>query len=243
MAKTLELEVLDDADALAERAARWLIAASLRAEGEIAVALSGGETPRALYRLLAAQPWREREPWERVHWFWGDERFVPRGDPRSNYRMAYDAMLSRAPVPPGRIHPVPTGATTPERAAADYEAELRRFYGADTLDPARPLFAAVLLGLGENGHTASLFPGTPALREQRKWVVPVLGVAPEPRITLTYPALRSSASTAFLVSGAAKGEMLRRLLAGDEAVPATHIEALGDIHVFADRAAAAQTLD
>jgi 6-phosphogluconolactonase len=243
VAARFALEVLDDAAALSERAAQWLTAACARADGSEAVALSGGETPRTLYRLLAAPPWRERMAWTRVHWFWGDERFVAHDDPRSNFHMANEAMLSRAPVAPDHIHPVPTRSVTPERAATDYEAELRRVYGRDTFDPARPLFAAVLLGLGENGHTASLFPGSAALHERERWVVPVVGAAPEPRITLTYPALASSATTAFLVAGSAKRAILARLLSADSAIPAAQIEAVGSVHVFADRAAAGRGPD
>ena len=127
---------------------------------------------------------------------------MPHDDARSNFRMAWDAMLSHAPVPPGNIHPVRTENITPEEAAFAYERELKSFYGADTLDPARPLFEIALLGLGEDGHFASLFPGHPVLKERGRWAAAVIGAAPEPRITLTYPALESSRHTAFLVAGA-----------------------------------------
>jgi carbohydrate kinase (thermoresistant glucokinase family) len=125
-----------------------------------------------------------------VHWFWGDERFVRHDHPDGNYGMARDAFLSLVPVPKDNIHAVPTDGGSPEQAAAAYEATLKRFYGAETLAPDRPLFEVTLLGIGENGHTASLFPGHPALQETRRWVVAVIGAKSESRITLTYPALR-----------------------------------------------------
>jgi 6-phosphogluconolactonase len=229
--------VLDDEAIFAAHAAEWLIAAVERASGPCAIALSGGSTPRSLYEMLARPPWRDRIPWDRAHWFWGDERFVAHDDPQSNYRMVRDALLSHVPVPPGHVHPIPTSHTTPESAARDYESELRRVYGSPALAPARPLFAATLLGLGEDGHTASLFPHSPALEERMHWVAPVLERDPS-RITLTYPALESSASVAFLVTGEAKRNILRRLIDGDAALPASHVQPVGDLHLFADHAAA-----
>ena len=115
------LEVLADPDALARRVADWLLAAAMAKEGAFAVALSGGSTPKRLYEHLATPPWRDRFPWSRVHWFWGDERFVPPGDPLSNYRMVLEALLAHAPVPPANIHPVPTEGEGPQAAARDYE--------------------------------------------------------------------------------------------------------------------------
>ena len=139
--------------------------------------------------MLATPEIAQRFPWSRTHWFWGDERFVPHDHPDSNYGMARDAFLSRVPVPDDNIHAVPTEGLSPEQAAAAYEATLKRFYGADTLAPDRPLFDVTLLGIGDNGHTASLFPGQPALQEKRRWVVAVIGAEAEARITLTYPAI------------------------------------------------------
>ena len=147
-------------------------------------------------------------------------------------------MLSHAPVPRGNIHPVPTDSITPEEAALAYERELKVFYGATSFDPARPLFHITLLGSGEDGHLASLFPGHKVLKERRYWAAAVIGAAPEPRITLTYPALESSRHAAFLVAGATKAEILRRLLAADPALPASNFRPIGDLCVFADKAAA-----
>jgi len=142
------------------------------------------------------------------------------------------------PAPPENIHAVPTEGIGPVEAAAAYERALKSFYGAERLDPSRPLFDVTLLGLGEDGHTASLFPGTAALAERDRWVVAVLGAKPEPRITLTYPVLESSAEAAFLVAGAEKRDILRRFRAGDEDLPASRLRPVGECHLFVDAAAA-----
>jgi 6-phosphogluconolactonase len=232
------LEILADPEALARRVADWLLAVALAKKDRFAVALSGGSTPRRLYELLAAPPWRAVFPWDRTHWFWGDERFVPPDDALSNYRMAREAMLSHAPVPAANIHPVPTEGIAPAAAAAAYEAELKSFHGAASLDPARPLFDVTLLGLGPDGHTASLFPGTAVLAERERWVAAVVGAKSEARITLTYPALDSSRDAAFLVAGSEKREMLERLRRGDESLPAARLRPVGRLWLFADVAAA-----
>jgi 6-phosphogluconolactonase len=236
-----KLEVLPDPDALARRVAAWLLAAAIAKQGRFAVALSGGSTPRRLYEHLAGMPYRENFPWPRTHWFWGDERFVPPDDAKSNYRMVREALLSRAPVPTGNIHPMPTTTPNPEAAASAYERELKSFYGADRLDPAQPLFDVTLLGLGLDGHTASLFPGTSALGVRDRWVAAVVGTEPEARITLTYPALESSRQVAFLVSGSEKREIFARLRRGDERLPAARLRPTGPLWFFADTAAAASS--
>jgi len=226
-----------DAEALAERVARWMTGLALAKDGIFAVALSGGSTPRALYRMLAGPPFLNAFPWDRTHWFWGDERFVPHSDAMSNFRMASEAMLARAPVPPDQIHAVPTVGITPGEAARQYESELQKFYGSQSLLPARPLFDLVLLGLGEDGHTASLVPRSPALNERAHWTA-VTEMASQTRITLTYPALESCAHAAFLVSGSSKHAILQRVRAGDHDLPAARLSPTGDLHVFADDEAA-----
>src|ERR1700689_2284764 len=198
------LEILADAATLARRVADWLLAAAMANDGVFAVALSGGSTPKWLYEDLAGAPYRDRFPWSRTHWFWGDERYVPHDDALSNYRMVREALLSRAPVPAANIHAMPTDAVSPDAAATAYERELKSFYGAQRLDPTRPLFDVTLLGLGPDGHTASLFPGTAVLAERTKWVAAIVGGKSEARITLTYPALESSRNAAFLVTGQEK---------------------------------------
>jgi 6-phosphogluconolactonase len=232
-----QLEVLADPEALARRVADWLLAVSTARGSVFTLALSGGGTPRRLYELLSGPPYHDAFPWHRTHLFWGDERFVPRDDKSSNYRMVRDAMLSRAQIPATNIHPVPTEGTTPEAAASDYERELKSFYGAERLDPARPLFDVTLLGLGPDGHTASLFPGTAVLEERERWVAAVVGPKPT-RITLTYPALESSRHVAFLVAGKEKQEIFSRFQRGQPTLPAARLRQVGTLHLFADAAAA-----
>ena len=229
--------VLADPAALAAYAADWLVQRLLEQPGPLAVALSGGSTPKLLYGLLAQPPHLARLPWDRAHWFWGDERFVPPDDPRSNYRMTMEAMLRRAPVPAANIHPIPTEGVTPAQAAQRYEAGLQAFHGNDRL-LARPLFHVVLLGLGTNGHTASLFPGTPALDERTAWAAPVSPAGEPTRITLTYPALESCRHAAFLVAGADKRDVLARVRGGDETLPAARYRPAGALHWFTDKEAA-----
>jgi len=229
----------ENAKTLARHVAEWLCSLARASDRPFAVSLSGGSTPRRLYELLATPEIVSRFPWNRTHWFWGDERFVPHDHPDSNYGMARDAFLSRVPVPDDNIHAVPTEGLSPEQAAAAYEATLKRFYGADTLAPARPLFDVTLLGIGANGHTASLFPCQPALQETRRWVVAVTGAEAETRITLTYPALDSSRQVAFVVTGEEKRGVVARAQAGDRTLPAGMVRPVGLLHWFTDRAASA----
>ena len=229
--------VLDDLEGLAQFVAGWLTERALHRTGRFTLCLSGGSTPKRLFEILAGQPYRERFPWERTHLFWGDERFVPHDDKDSNYRMAREALLDHVPIPPAQIHPMPVSGT-PAEAALAYEQQLRVYYGEETLESTRPLFDVTLLGLGENGHTASLFPGTPALQESLHWVAPVTSGVPQPRLTLTYPALACSGVVAFLVAGKSKHAVLQRVLDGDREMPAARISADGELHWFLDRAAA-----
>lgn len=242
MTTSRRIDVSADFEALARRVAQWLVDLACASPGRFAVALSGGSTPRRLYQLLAQPPWREAMPWPRLHLFWGDERFVPHDHADSNYRMAHEAMLARVPIPPENIHPIAFAGTAAEAAGA-YQRELQAYYGADRLDPGRPLFDVMLLGMGPDGHTASLFPGKPALAERQRWVaeVPVPGLNPlVPRVTLTYPALDSSRSTAFLAAGGDKQAMLRRVLAGDAELPAARVAPVGELVWFVDRAASGE---
>jgi 6-phosphogluconolactonase len=231
------IEVVPDPSALARRAAEWMTATALAARGRFRVALSGGSTPKALYGLLASDEFRDRFPWRQVSWFWGDERFVPYDHPESNYRMTREAMLAKVPVLPENIHPIPTDGT-PEDSARRYERTLQKAYGAATLDPHRPLFDIMLLGLGPDGHTASLLPGGPALDEQKRWVAVVAHGRPEVRITMTYPALESSQRVAFLVAGKEKAAIFSAIRKGGSQVPAARIRPVGELLWFVDRAAA-----
>jgi 6-phosphogluconolactonase len=228
-----------DSLALARHAAEWMTAAALASTGSFRISLSGGSTPKTLYELLASDEFKHRFPWQRVSWYWGDERFVPHDDPESNYRMAHEAMLAKAPVPPQNIHPVPADGTADE-AAWRYERTLKEAYGAPTLDPARPLFDITLLGLGPDGHTASLLPGEPVLDERERWVVAVAHGRPEIRITMTYPAIESSRHVAFLVAGREKAAILAAIRAGGSQVPAARVRPIGELLWFVDRTAAGE---
>jgi len=233
-----KLLTAEDPPTLARMAAEQLLAWATETDAPVRIALSGGSTPRATYRELAGPQFVSRFPWSKVQWFWSDERFVPPDDPESNFRMAREAMLGAAPVPPANIHPIPTVGINADEAAAAYDSELRRAYGRAHLEPGRPLFDVCLLGLGEDGHTASLIPGEPVLQERNRWVAAVAHGRPEARITLTYPAIDASRHIAFLVSGPGKAAILRQVLAGGSKVPAAGLSPMGELVFIADRAAA-----
>ncbi|MCY3731132.1 MAG: 6-phosphogluconolactonase [Rhodospirillaceae bacterium] len=237
MPKAMQLTVFPDAPALGRAAAEWLIERLERADGEVAVALSGGSTPRHLYRHLAQPDLRDRLPWQRLHWFWGDERCVPPDDPRSNFGVFRSLLLAGAPAPAANVHPVPTLGCSPHEAAGQYAAELQRFYRRARSAADACLFDVVVLGLGEDGHTASLFPGSSALGERDSWVVAVTATGGEPRITLTYPALESCRHCLFLVSGRAKRGILDAVVRGEDC-PAARLRTRGACAWFVDSAAA-----
>jgi 6-phosphogluconolactonase len=228
----------ESAEMFAQGVAEWLCALAQASDGNFAVCLSGGSTPRRLYERLATPGIASHFPWSRSHWFWGDERFVPHDHPDSNYRMVQAALLSRVPVPSENIHAIPTEGMSPQQAATAYEATMKSFYGDDRLVPDRPLFDVTLLGICADGHTASLFPGQPALQERRRWAVAVIGAKSEPRITLTYPMLDSSRDVAFLATGEEKRAAVIRAQAGDRTVPAAMVRPVGRLHWFMDCGAA-----
>jgi 6-phosphogluconolactonase len=230
------IETFPDPAALARHVAEWMTSAALAATGAFRVSLSGGSTPKALYTLLASDDLRGRFPWTRVSWYWGDERFVPHDHPESNYRMAREAMLAKAPVPRENVHPVPTNGT-PEEAASRYERTLQAAYGAAVLDRARPLFDITLLGLGTDGHTASLLPNDPVLQERKHWVAAVSHGRPEVRITMTYPVIESSRHVAFLVAGKEKAAIFSSIRRGAGQAPAARVNPIGELIWFVDRAA------
>jgi 6-phosphogluconolactonase len=153
--------------------------------------------------------------------------------------MARLALLDRVPCPPANIHKMPVTGT-PEEAALAYQATMRAYYRAGVLDPARPFFDVMLLGLGEDGHTASLFPGTPGLEVSNAWVTPVTSRVRQPRLTLTYPLIASSRIVAFLVAGPQKADVLKRVLAGDKTLPASRVTAAGELIWFVDAAASGE---
>lgn len=234
--QSASLHMFDNPQSVAVAAAEWIANRIADSQEVFRMALSGGNTPRLLYQRLASADYRNRIEWRRVELFWGDERFVPHNDPLSNYRMARETLLAHTPVLIDHIHPIPTEGD-PDNAARKYESTLRGIYGADSLSRARPLFDLVLLGLGDDGHTASLFPGSPALDERTRWVLAVDG-KDVPRITLTYPALQSASAVVFLVNGEDKADIVHRVRAGDMALPAARLKARGDVLWFIDRAAA-----
>jgi 6-phosphogluconolactonase len=227
-----------DPAALAQIAADRVIARISANNSRVAICLTGGSSPKKLYQLLATDPYRSRIPWDRVHWFIGDERFVAVGDPRNNMKMAREAFLD-ACAPAANIHPIPTDTADPEQSAHAYERELKSFYGAENLDPARPLFEMVLLGVGPDGHIASLFPEYPAIEESTRWVVgvPEAHVEPlVPRVSLTLPALNSCREILFEISGAEKRAILTRVLDGEN-LPAGRVHAMGETIWLVDQAA------
>lgn len=234
---TGRIEILPDPPRLAQHVAEWMTAAALAANGPFRVSLSGGSTPKALYALLASEKFRDRFPWRQVSWYWGDERFVPYDHPESNYKMTREAMLSKVPARLQNIHPVPTDGR-PDEAAERYERTLQEAYGAATLDPARPLFDLTLLGLGADGHTASLLPGEPVLEERKRWVAAVSHGRPETRITMTYPPIDSSRRVAFLVAGKEKAAMFSAIRTGASDVPAARVRPVGELYWFVDQDAA-----
>jgi 6-phosphogluconolactonase len=227
-----ETIVADGAQELAARACDFIAARMMVSSDVFRFVLSGGSTPRSLFTLLGK---RGDLPWERIELFWGDERFVPHDSPDSNFHMARQTLLANG-ARPKAIHPIPTDGT-PQDAAARYEALLKAGYGAARLTRERPLFDMMLLGLGDDGHTASLLPGQPVLEVRDAWVAAVPHGREEPRVTLTYPALESSRVTVFLVAGADKADALRRARAGDASIPAGRLRPQGELVWFADRAA------
>lgn len=240
-ATTGRTEILDDAEAVARWTADFLIEQALATQGVFTVALSGGSTPKRLYEILATGAYASRFPWNRTHLFFGDERFVPPTDESSNYNMSNMAMLSHVPVPSENVHRMPTDGD-PAEAARRYERELQSGYGLEALEAGRRLFDVVLLGLGENGHTASLFPDTEVLQETTAWVgTCVPHDAPHTRLTLTYPAIASSRFVLFLVAGAGKASVVKAVRGGDMALPSTRIHTDGELVWVLDRAAAGET--
>lgn len=232
-----EIKVYPDGDALARAAAAHFVALAaqaIEARGRFVVALSGGSTPRATYSLLASAEFASRVDWARVQVFWGDERCVPPDHPESDYRMARETLLNRVPLPAGNIHRI-RAELEPRRAVALYREELEAVLGAEGW------FDLMLLGMGVDGHTASLFPGTAALEEKTRWVVENYV---EPlnawRITLTLLVINAARQVTFLVSGAAKARPLARVWAGEQLPAALVQPSPGRLTWLVDAAAAGQ---
>ncbi len=240
-----EIRRVEDAEALARAAAAEVVRAATRAvarRGAFTIALAGGATPRRLYALLADDraPFRERIPWERTHVFFGDERHVPPDHADSNYRMAHEALLAR--VPAASVHRMRGELPDAEAAAAAYESELRDFFRIPGAGEPPPRLDLVLLGVGADGHTASLFPGSPALDERRRWTAaPWIARLRSRRLTLTLPVLDRAREVLFLVSGADKAEALSRAIAPadprEEPPPAARVRPQALVWIVDDAAA------
>jgi len=206
------IRVFDDLESISQAAAELFTDVAQQAisvHERFSVALSGGHTPHRLYEILATHPFQNQIQWQSVHFFWGDERCVPPTDPRSNFRMAHETLLTNVPIPIANIHPV-CNDLSPADSAVHYEAQLRIFFGKQP-----PAFDLILLGLGDNAHTASLFPHTSVLNETERWVAEVYIPESEmARVTLTAPIINQASQVVFLVCGADKAPALRNVLEG-----------------------------
>lgn len=242
----MSIEVLPGPDELARRAADLFALAAQEAaaaRGRFAAALSGGETPRAFYRLLARQQFAQKIPWRRVQLYWGDERCVPPDDPRSNYGMARDAFIRHVPVPAENVHRL-RGEDEPAAAALGGEEELRSLAALERPRSELPVFDLVVLGLGADGHTASLFPHAEALHEEERLVVATQAPDGEARLTVTVPVIDAARHVWFLVSGARKAGIVAEVLEGLRAPEAVPAQAVAPVHGrlvwLLDEAAASQ---
>lgn len=238
-----EIKIFPDPAQLARGAAneiKRVAQASLLNKEYFTIALSGGSTPKTLYSLLAGEPWRSEIPWRNTHFFWSDERHVPPSHPESNFRLADEALLSKLSLPGENMHRISGELPDPAVAAHEYEQELKNFFNLSANQA--PRFDLVLLGVGTDGHTASLFPGTSALRERERlcvanWVEELSTW----RITLTLPVLKSAANVIFLVSGIEKASIVHAILYGEERelYPAQLVQPeRGSLYWLVDQAAA-----
>jgi 6-phosphogluconolactonase len=242
----MNIEILPAAEALALRAADLFAQAaqeSAAARGRFAVALSGGETPRALFRSLARQQFAQKVPWRRVHLYWGDERCVPAGDPMSNYRAAYETFIRHVPLPEAQVHRM-LGEDAPSAAADAYERELAALAALERPRSELPVFDLVLLGLGRDGHTASLFPHSPALDEEERLCVATKAPDGMDRLTVTFPVINAARRVWFLVSGSDKAGIVAEVRAGLQVPRAVPAQAVAPVHGaltwLLDEAAAAE---
>ncbi len=240
-----EIVVCSDAEELNRRTAEQFVklaTKSVAATGRFTVALSGGSTPRAFYSLLASQTFQPLVPWSKVYFFWGDERCVAPDHPESNYGMARVMMLEKVPVPKENVYRVPTEKGNAQRIAAEYERILRTFFGFN--EGQQPRFDLILLGMGEDGHTASLFPGTAALKETGTVTSNDIQKLGTHRVTLTIPAINQAAHVVFLVSGSSKSSVLKEVLEGQDQptrLPSQSIQPVeGKLLFLVDRAAASE---
>ncbi len=236
----MELHRYKDGEALSQAAAKWIaerIGATLQKAGRFTIALSGGSTPKRLHQILAQSPYKEQIDWSKLHVFWGDERAVPFEDDRNNAKMAYDTLLNFVPVPAAQIHVMRTDIS-PEESASEYEKLLHQYFDKTPFS-----FDLVLLGMGDDGHTLSLFPGMPIVHEEKAWAKSFwLPAQDMSRITITKTITNKSAAVAFLTAGASKAHALGEVLEGvynPDKYPSQEIKPTGELHWFVDEAAAA----
>jgi 6-phosphogluconolactonase len=242
-----DLLVVADPAALALEAAKRVVAIAEEAVarcGRFTVVLAGGSTPKRLYSLLATEPYRTRLPWRETHLFWGDERAVPPEHPDSNVGLARATLLSRVPIPANQVHRMQAERADLDAAASEYAAEIATTLTAQPPDEP-PAFNLILLGLGTDGHTASLFPYTRALRETTRWVTPnYIPQLQANRLTLTTPILNHAAMILFLISGVEKAAVLQAVLEGPpdpQRLPAQLIRPVaGRLEWLVDQAAASR---
>ena len=238
----MQIHTLKDSNQFSHTVAEWIIECigeTLKKQDRFTWVLSGGNTPKALYELLAVTPYREKIEWEKLHLFWGDERAVPFEDARNNAKMTFDTLLNHVPVPASQIHVMRTDIS-PEQSAMEYEQMLHEYFPGPSLSTS---FDLVLLGMGDDGHTLSLFPGTEVVHEEKAWVKAFFLQAQDMyRITLTKSIVNRSAKVAFLTTGDAKSHALKEVLTGDynpDLYPSQVINPQsGGLYFFTDEAAA-----
>ncbi|HTL08638.1 MAG TPA: 6-phosphogluconolactonase [Chitinophagaceae bacterium] len=240
----MELQIYKNNDELSVEVAKWMvnyIRETLRTQDRFTLVLSGGGTPQKLNTLLAAEPYKNEIDWSKLHIFWGDERFVPYTDERNNAKMAFDTLLDHVPIPPNQVHRMKTENIIPEVAAGEYESILQQYFPPTV--PVRTSFDLVLLGMGDDGHTLSLFPGTHVMHEEFKWATSLFLPQQQMfRVTLTPPVVNRAARIAFLVTGPGKAAALQEVIEGDynpDKYPSQVIKpVLGEVYWFVDKAAA-----
>ena len=241
MPENSKIVITSNAERLAEKGAELMYNTAKKAvarKNSFAVAVSGGSTPRAMHRLLSQEPYRSDMPWQKTHFFWVDERMVPFDHPDSNFGAAQTDLISMIPTPADQVYPMPA-MMHPEEGAGLYQAKLKTFFqDSGSLDP---VFDLIILGIGTDGHTASLFPGQPSSQEPDRWVLSVKGGQPDVfRLTFTYAVLNSARHILFLVSGDAKAAVVKTLIEDRQAqLPAAKIQPLnGKITWLLDQKAA-----
>jgi len=238
----MHIHVSADVKELSSRVAELLqddIRHKLQEKDRYTLVLSGGSTPKLLYQILAQEPYRSSIPWEKIHFFWGDERYVPFDDDRNNAKMAYEELLDKVPVVKENIHVMDTGLS-PEASAQQYEQVLNSYFGTEG-----ETFDLVLLGMGDDGHTLSLFPGKPIIHEKDKAVSSFyLDAQSMYRITLTAPVVNRAAKVVFMAAGKNKAQVLKQVLQGEKNLdlyPSQIIQPVtGELHWFVDQDAASE---